>query len=284
VELLRSGWDTLKFVSNLVPSPEPTNARQSLDGANSIWVGIFESWDEAVSEADRHNQKSDSQEFGFSTERWLRRQESILIDAKRGKWERYSTLPVVAALTKPKMIIDFGGGSGWTYWALDENTRRLLTKYVIIEIPDSIRSFEDNFSQGEVDYLTSGAFFKNFTHENSLFYANSSLQYVESDQLIRDIAKEKKPKYVLIDDMQVASHDFYSHQRYYSQRIACRFSALNGAKDLLASEGYILTGYWPYPKTYSGHLLPQLEIEGAHGAFNIELCAPMTALYTRVAI
>jgi putative methyltransferase (TIGR04325 family) len=270
-------------MSSFTPSTEIQEiARQTEDG-KSIWVGVFDSWTEALVEADRHNQKRNAIETGFSSERWLNRQKAMLKDARRGKWERYSTLPIVAAISSPTMIVDFGGGSGWTYWALQDHTREALSKYVIIEISTLIDEFENSFSQDEVEYSTLSDFNGYLVHEDSLFYANSSLQYVQNDELIRSIAREKNPRHILIDDMQVASQDFYSHQRYYGQRIPCRFSALQGAKELLTSEGYRLDGYWPYPKSYSGHLKPKLEFEGVSvGTADIEICIPMTALYTRI--
>ena len=267
-------------MSNSQPSPKTKDPGKAKGAANTIWVGVFNSWLDAVAAEERHNHKQNTKETGFASDRWLQRQFDILQDAKDGKWQRYSTLPMVAALIKPTVIVDFGGGSGWTYWALDEHTRAAVSKYVIIEIPESIPSYIANFSQGLVEYCTNSDFHGEFLHDDCLFYANSSLQYVQDDEIIRSIADDKKPRYILIDDMQVASRDFYSHERYYGQVITCRFSAMNGAVDLLSSEGYRLEGYWPYPKLYSGHLLPELECAASDS--EIEIKTPMSALYARI--
>lgn len=247
----------------------------------TIWVGAFDSWEQAVAEADKFNAGHTLDQISFASGRWLQRQSGILRHAKLGMWDRYSTLPVLAALIYPSTIVDFGGGSGWTYWALNEHIRDSLTQYVIVEIDEAINAFSDCNSDDRVRFCTSKDLSLGEPGLTSILYANSFLQYLPDDEILRSIASDHRPNYIVIDDMQVASRSFICHQRYYGQVIVCRFTEASQVSTMLLAEGYRLTGNWPYPKTYAGPLAPELCTSSQTEDEICEILAPRSLLFTR---
>lgn len=88
-----------------------------------------------------------------------------------------------------------------------------------------------------------------------------------------------KPKWILIDDLQVTSQDeFYSLQRYYGTLIPCRFYNLDKLCLQMAQSGYRKINVSPYPKSYSPGMRAIVDCRDGK---TVDIDPPVTIVFER---
>lgn len=244
----------------------------------TIWSGCYDSWADTV-EAAMETNRASVNATGFDSGRWISRQREMLVSARNGQNPRHSNLPLFAAGWSPETIIDFGGGSGWSYEILTGPAKRELKKFIIIEQEATTKAFSNDFpTDDKVEFIsTVNSLEAQAQGFDVLFYTNSALQYLPDNGFLLELLGRIQPKMILFDDFQTAADaEFFSLQYYYGEVIPCRFSRVEELELDLASLGYTLHGSWIYPKSFGGGLEPR--VSGSTGDFS-RILEPRSLLF-----
>ncbi|EKQ99162.1 methyltransferase, TIGR04325 family [Leptospira borgpetersenii] len=222
-----------------------------------VWDGVFSSWEEAIRSAGDVDGKK-----GFSNEKWFER---ILEQLSSFRLEikefgiavppRPTNLPMIVSLTNSKIIVDFGGSSGWIYDYLDSiEFPSKIKKYSILEIPGIVsRSKRFNHSR-KVQFYTD---FKKIPFCD-LLYTNSVIQYFPTNEYLIEIIDQVKPKYILVDDLYAGDNDeFFSNQISYEKKIPHRFLNFKKFREEVSKEGYRLILKQPFNTPILGKYQPK---------------------------
>lgn len=221
-----------------------------------IWNGVYETWEQACSSA---------QDLGgvFQSEHWKDRIIGQLIDYRKScsKYDvalppRPNNLPWVCATTNPESIIDYGGSSGWSYdYLLRTLADHSISSYIIVELEEIAQTMKQSIyhKDSPVEYKTS----KDSLDRCDLFYANSVLQYFESNQPMLRVVEETMPTYILLDDLVAkGKSDYFSTQNYWGTSIPYRFLGLQQLLLDLESVGYKKLIIAPYMSPIKGMIKP----------------------------
>lgn len=197
----------------------------------------------------------------FMNERWVERMKAMYQLAKNGEYPRATSLPPFMELNRESYIFDFGWGSGWTIELLNDEILRRLNAYVVIEQPEFVERLKSIMSVPQkFEFCSPSDIRPDIPISRGVFYANSSLQYLSSDEEIRSIILSFRPNWLVFDDLQVSTdQEFWSLQKYYGRHIPCRFFDLEKFAVFLQELGYQQIFNFPYPKRYADGWLPQIE-------------------------
>jgi putative methyltransferase (TIGR04325 family) len=223
----------------------------SMSGRPSIWSGVFDTWDEAVSAAGSIS-KGTSQ--AFDAEIWMDNQESMLTSASSGVSPRFTNLPILIGVSSARSVVDLGGGSGWTFEFVCHNNTIAIEKYVIIERQNSVDAFAPRFiGDDRVQFFASETVRHDWLNSVDVLYSNSALQYFPSNRFLAELIVMCAPKWILLDDIQTSmGGEFFSTQHYYGTEIPCRFCDVKKLVKEFQQMGYALKGNWNYPASIGG--------------------------------
>jgi putative methyltransferase (TIGR04325 family) len=201
---------------------------------NYVWSGIFEDLDGM----------SFKEMPAFISERWLSQINTQLLEYRNGNDQpppRFSELPVIAAISEVKSILDFGGSSGWAYYYLMKTCcafTKQIKKYSIYELPKLCEYFNVNQTHSDaLKYISN----PNEIVHHDLLYSNSMIQYMPNeDDLIKSI-RNSTPLYIVFENfLGGAFKDFYTEQNYYEYKIAVKFRNTTNFISLIENLGYEL--------------------------------------------
>lgn len=212
------------------------------------WIGPFDSWSEAANAAAGDSAGDTGSVFGLHS--WLSRQAGFLADVRRGEWRRptirmsrTSTLPLVLAgfAPGPLRVIDLGGGSGWVADACSLSGIS-CEDYLVIERGDVAEAF-GRTQRSPVRYASLSSRWELLVDEHvqwDVLYANSSLQYSKSNQLLMAVAVRARPRLVLLDDVLTtpADQDGFAVQVNSDRHEPVRFASLGALEAEFADAGY----------------------------------------------
>lgn len=220
-----------------------------------IWDGLYQSWDEACRVAVEQSRV-------HSGRGWLQRIMQQILEYRK-EYQQYGTampprpsnLPLVCSLVSPKSIVDLGGSSGWCRDYLENSTRDLrVSSYTVIELPAVVEFMKQSrVHRSAVDYKSQG----DELQQCDLLYANSVLQYFESNVPLLDLIELCRPRHVLLDDLVAKDdEDFFTIQAHRDAAMPYRFIGLSKLLDQLAHKGYRCLISQPYPSPVFGVIAP----------------------------
>lgn len=234
------------------------------------WEGEYSDWQDAARIASESNRASIA---AFDSNRWARRQKSFLELARNGEVPRTTALPGVAAEIGAKSFIDFGGGSGWTYFAVKRRSGHEIETYTVVELTTVAEVFSTELLSDTppVRFVTLETALKEQSRVIDILYANSVLQYTPDNEALLQLVQKYRPRSVLLDDIQTASKLTFSIQRYHGLKIPVRFSVISQLEEEMQSVGYQKKRVWKYlPTDGSFVAIPNLSSAGL----------PMSILFT----
>ena len=182
------------------------------------------------------------------SKRWISRQEFFLEESLLGNTPRPHSLKEFVQLTNKGIdLVDFGGGSGWLFHALQYHEFKINT-YVNVEsinLHKNCGGNDANYTHITPDKLESYRWSKN----NLILYLNSVIQYFEADNHLIDLVKSIKPSFLIIDDVTPSSsREYFAYQKYYENRIAYRFVDKDQLIRLLEGSNYVLKREIPFQR------------------------------------
>lgn len=93
-----------------------------------------------------------------------------------------------------------------------------------------------------------------------ILYSNSVIQYLPNINLFANLIDRFKPKYVILDDVQISTkRDFFSLQRFYGSFIVSCFYNLNNLVASLGQYQYELFDVKNYPYVVSNKMAYRIE-------------------------
>ena len=213
-----------------------------------IWTNIFNDWSQAESFLKENRLISDK----FSSEIWMKTQLLFFQQSKRGLMPRFSTLPNFVNSKPNSRVIDFGGGSGWIGNFLPETCF-----YLNQETTSSLQYFKGmNKSYNRI--ITKNA--EAYVSSIDILYSNSVIQYLPNVDIYIDLIHRFKPKYIVLDDVQLSNKiDFITLQRYYGSYIISRFYNLNNLINSIIYCKYELVSSELYPVVVSRKMKHKIE-------------------------
>ena len=243
-----------------------------------VWDGVYSDWDTAVRVAE------DGSTAVFDSDRWLKKVVAQLEDYRselhtRGIAlpPRPTNLPLLAALTDPASIIDFGGSSGWCW----DHLRAVVpstdvSRYEVLETDSLVSYFETSGHHGPpVRYRSDASDIEGC----DILYTNSVLQYFPTNAPLLQLITDSSPTYVLLDDLFAGDiPEYFSVQNYYDQKIPCRFINFDLLDEDLRKLGYALVSKEPFdtPTLGASQPKPMDNFEVSH-----RLRYSLSALYRR---
>ena len=221
-----------------------------------IWEGIYDTWEEAELE---------SSGSGFSSERWITAARKKLLAYRKNRLiettqspidNRFSSLPLLIATeiknNQDKLcVLDFGGGLGTHYELLKSALCDYsMLSYHVIETQETAEEGRKLFNDNEKIIFHSK--FPDTSLCPLVCYSNSALQYIDDWLGVIKKMTDRKPRYLLLDDIPAGNIDnFISLQNYYTSKIPHRFFNINTVVDSIHELGYDLS----YKTRYFGEVL-----------------------------
>jgi putative methyltransferase (TIGR04325 family) len=204
---------------------------------------------------------------GFNSLQWIQRQRDFLdmaiLDRSciRIRPENLSAL-INLLNGKQLKIIDFGGGSGWLFFALPEQAISKIDRYfvfenkeLILDVCSHIRAQEDIYAsvKDRLDYELSSNFNQNWVLENldesttNILYMNSVIQYLPNLDIFNYLPSSID--FVLIEDVtEHSTLSFWTRQRYYDTWIPRKIFRRNELIVELEKYGFLLSRKIQYAK------------------------------------
>lgn len=228
----------------------------SINQQFNIWEGVYKNFREASVIGKRHEGDL------WFTKSTARAEELLhLADDKnfisKVVGYRESLLPFLAAVVYARKgkaeILDFGGGSGFTFvptlYGLANNQN---LKYYLIDLPPICR-------QGKIIYkkFPQIEFYTNLPSKRKIkqldiVHLGSSLQYIEDWQRRLKQLSDFKPEYILFTDFYAGNvPTFATLQTYYDSKIPFWFFNLSAVLKVLSRLGYELA----FKGTHRGTIL-----------------------------
>lgn len=224
-----------------------------------IWQFRFDSYPEARLRTDEFNHLLQLNRLGgFDSTEWHARQLAMLQIALDSKLPRPSTITEFLTSEKFENLIDLGGGPGWIWAYLLKTNQAENLSYFNVELASSRLAF---------NYLTKDLPRMKFVEleelidpkgTKNLLYANSVLQYFESNSGLLKLIKLTDPKCIILDDIAGAKDEFYSLQNYYGYLQVNRFANIEKTIEEIAQLGYSLLIRKPYDKNFSSKMIPRI--------------------------
>lgn len=214
-----------------------------------IFEGIYEKQEDAITKGS-----------GFASDRWMKRITGQLLEYRNEIKShqlpvppRFSDLPMLVTTVDAKIIIDWGGSSGWTFDFIKQSLPQIeIEEYIIVEIEDVLRYMQEAcLHDAPVTYQTE---INNLSNKrSSIFYVNSVLQYILDDSAMLNAIGQLNPDWILIEDFWGGDfEDFFSIQNYYESKIPIRF---RNRQDFIKSlEKYSLKLSKPYFSSILGRI------------------------------
>lgn len=194
------------------------------------------------------------------SDRWINRQTEFLLDAINGNSPRINS---VQTLFGDKLLqlhlIDYGGGSGWLYHTLTNNSLgpKLYTNVEIVDLHSSLANQESTFHYVPIEKRNE----KTWTELETILYFNSVIQYFNSNLHLLTLIQEFKPDHLLIDDLTFSQNgEFFAYQKYYETRIPYRFLDKDQLINLLHLNGYEVKDISPYERIISPEFSYSFEV------------------------
>ncbi len=226
--------------------------------SDHIWNGPYLTWNDAINAASAMTVG----ERAFDSDRWLHRVIQQLLDYRNellkfgiAQPPRPCNLPFVCAVTSPTTIIDFGGSSGWC-WDYLQNAlpRNMISSYTIVELESIVKHMQISGLHSDiVNYQTLDAPLA----PCDLLYANSVLQYFDSNQQLLSLIERTEPDFIFLEDtLGTGEKDFFTIQPYYNSAIPHRFIGLGNLLKDLSSKDYQELARCPYASPIFGVMKP----------------------------
>jgi putative methyltransferase (TIGR04325 family) len=224
-----------------------------------IWQFRFDSYTEARLLEEEFNESLQHNRLGgFDSTEWHTRQLAMLDIALDSKLPRPSTITEFLMSEKFENLIDLGGGPGWIWVYLLKTNQAENLSYFNVELAGSRLAF---------DYLTKELPRMKFVElgelielkgARNLLYANSVLQYFESNSELLKLIELTDPKCIILDDIAGAKDEFYSLQNYYGYLQVNRFANIDSTIQEITQMGYSLMMRRPYDKNFSLKMIPRI--------------------------
>ena len=199
------------------------------------WQGPFPTWEAAVDACPPHASP-------WASATWLRRQEQLTAQTRETILAppRPTTLPVLAAVTRARSILDFGGGSGWILPLLDRTCpEHCVARYVVAEVAEACEYFaelENSDNRLKFIPISRCQDMGNF----DIVYSNSTLQYGASPEHLLAACTAAGPSPLIIFDGLLASpdRDFFLIQYVYGAWVPVHIYSLTDLRIQLHGLGY----------------------------------------------
>jgi putative methyltransferase (TIGR04325 family) len=227
-------------------------------GSNqSIWSGVYSTWDEACRSININQKKN-----GLTSLRWFQRINQQLEDYKSQIKKygieippRMNNLTAVCSMNNYQSILDFGGSSGWMYHYLKETVLNFqINSYFVIETEEVVNYMK---SIVNIDSILKYGTVESISGHFDILYCKSVLQYLSSNLQLISIIKKINPKHILLGDVVGFSGDeFYTVQNYYDLAIPYRFINLDKLIEEIAILGYEPILKMPYASPILGVISP----------------------------
>jgi putative methyltransferase (TIGR04325 family) len=224
-----------------------------------IWQFKFDNYSEAWTKKDEFNHSLQQNQLGgFDSLEWQAKQLEMLEIALDSKLPRPSTITEFLLREKFENIIDIGGGPGWIWAYLIKTNLTENLSYFNLELASSRLAF---------DYLTKDLPRMKFVEledlseiksAKNLLYANSVLQYFESNSELLKLIQLTDPSCIILDDIAGAEDEFYSLQNYYGYLQINRFANIQKTIEEISQLGYSLLIRKPYDKKFSSKMTPRI--------------------------
>lgn len=226
-----------------------------------IFSGYFSDWSSAC-EASNQLEEDLSTLSPFNSNRWIMRQHEMLTLARQGIYPRPTNLPLLASVVRPKLIADFGGGSGWTSELALNSKLRYFAHYMILEKPSICKEFSPMFgSESGVIFSASMSEVPSWmVSQAEILYSNSVIQYFPDDSYLEQLVSSLSPKYILLDDFKTSTKEtFFTLQNYHGYKIPYRFSNFESFVTLCNDLGYELQVHSEYVSPISVGMSVQIQ-------------------------
>ena len=224
-----------------------------------IWQFKFDDYSEARTKKDEFNHSMQQNHLGgFDSTEWRTKQLAMLEIALDSKLPRPSTITEFLSSDEFVNLIDIGGGPGWIWAYLLKTNQAENLSYFNLELASSRLAF---------DYLTKVLPRMKFVElddlsrlkvQKNLLYANSVLQYFESNSELLNLIEITDPSCIILDDIAGAEDEFYSLQNYYGCLQVNRFANIQKTIEEISQLGYSLLIRKSYEQNFSSKMTPRI--------------------------
>jgi putative methyltransferase (TIGR04325 family) len=246
-----------------------------------IWQFRFDSYREARLLTDEFNLSLQNDRLGgFDSTEWHGKQLAMLEIALDSKLPRPSTITEFLTSEKFENLIDLGGGPGWIWAYLLKTNQAVNLSYFNVELASSRLAF-DHLAKvlPRMKFVELGELIE-LKGKKNLVYANSVLQYFESNSELLKLIELTDPKYIILDDIAGAKDEFYSLQNYYGYLQVNRFANIEKTIEEIAQLGYSLLIRKPYDKNFSSKMIPRIWL-GEPNNSDCEAPSSWTLVFTK---
>lgn len=247
-----------------------------------VWEGIYK---------DIHEVKAVGN--GFNSSCWVNNSKAKVEKYLAGINERNpippfplrpTSLPLLAAMLNKyrddnQIIIDFGGGLGFSYLSFLRSCERAKNyTYYIVESTEICKLGNEIFSKHH-NILFSPRVQKLSLAMVDILYMNSVLQYIGDWKALINILLNMKPEFFLLDDLPAGDiPTFATVQNYYSSKLPYWFFNVADIRTCVESHGYTLE----YKSKYSSLILGEMQkIPMDNFPSEYQLDYPCTLLFRR---
>lgn len=239
---------------------------------NSIFKGIYPDHEEA-----ENYSRIVNGDAKYPQEIWKARQLSFLELASTGKVAREEVLSKILRDSGLRNVVDFGGGCGWIFKALEMNGLELAEK-TIIETAETIDWFSminPNLVWQKYDEVD----LRDINTDRAVLYSNSCIQYIpDAYEYLQKLISYDWPYLIFEDIPNVDGNDFWTLQQYYGYSSPYHFFNLNELSIFISSNGYQLVNKFNYSDSFPENWCYQIEHEERTFVPN----SPVTLIYQRI--
>ena len=224
-----------------------------------VWSGTFLTFAQAAASVPT---EPDHKLSLFAQAKWLDRQaalasRSVSEESQIQPPSRPTNLPFAAAVVNAKIIVDFGGGSGWVRQFL--YGLKGLERFLVVDVESVVRRFGE-VATSQLEFVTADSpVLDDLAGITDILYSNSTLQYLPDNVAFCDVVRRVRPALVLLDEVLWSStgSDWFTVQVNSIVPAVARFASIDVLVADLATIGYRLT--WKDNFGREGYAFPVME-------------------------